>query len=112
LPAANIEGHYIIQDLQMKRQLKTRIFLEAESAAVSNANLSEISTISSSLSGIYMGANPFEVSNTVSTGITNISSELETLGGTEQATDISSTKVYGSIINADYRRRAGYKFGY
>lgn len=109
-PAANIEGHYIIQDLQMKRAAKSRFAFEAETSGITDAHVLSAKSLISVISGIYMGES-FETSSSISSGITNISMENEVLGNENIVSEINSIKVYGSL-SQDYKRPGKFSFGY
>jgi len=109
-PAANIEGHYIIQDLQMKKQAKMNFTFESETNGISSSLVDNAYLMIDTLSGIYVG-NSFLINDTVTTGITNVNISTEILGQEAIQTDINSSKVYGSIVNS-FTREQGFRWGY
>jgi hypothetical protein len=96
----------------MRKQAKMHITFEGEVAPVNDLTMSSGYSIINAVSGLYVGANSFLTTDNASSGIENISIETESLGDEAMSTDISLTKVYGSIIGDDYRRYAGFKWGY
>ena len=110
VPSANIEGHYIIQDLQMKKQAKISIGFSSESQKMTSSLVNSAYSLVNSLSGIY-AAESFLINDNITTGITNINISTEILGQEAIQTDINSSKVYGSIVN-DYVRPKGFKWGF
>ena len=110
LPAANIEGHYIIQDLQMKKQAKINLTFDGETAGMNANFVNSGYSFINILSGIYAGYS-FLVNDTITTGITNINISTEILGQEAIQTDINNSKVYGSIVN-DFTRQQGFKWGF
>jgi hypothetical protein len=111
VPSANIEGHYIIQDLQMKNQAKIRLAFNAVLTGESSLNYSSASDILNILSGIYLGANSFLTSETTNSGVSSISIERQYMGSDTMTTGILTSKVYGGYGNAHVRQR-GHKFGF
>jgi len=110
LPSANIEGHYIIQDLQMQKQAKIGVNFESESPHMTQPLADSADAVVSSLLAIYTGS-AFLTSYNITTGLTNVNISTEVLGKEAVQTDVNSSKVYGSIVS-DYHRPPGFKFGY
>lgn len=110
MPSANIEGHYVVQDLQMKNQGKIRLSANAGTSGTKVSDISIMSGIISSLSGIYVDQATV-TSETITSGFTNVEAQFELLGTEKRATAFLTSKVYGSFGN-DYVRPKGYKFGY
>jgi hypothetical protein len=110
VPAANIEGHYTLQDLQMRSQAKIKFSLSSPTSGENATSISDVSTILGALSGIYV-SEAFLVGETVASGIANVSMDREYIGKDNIGDTLSTTKVHGSISNG-YIRPKGYKFGY
>ncbi len=110
IPAANIEGHYVLQDLQMKNQAKIKLNTSAGTSGTAVQSLAAAREIMSALSGIYI-ASGFVLSDTVSSGISEIGLTSELLGKDNIGDSLITSKVHGSIAN-NYIRPPGFKFGY
>jgi hypothetical protein len=112
MPSANIEGHYIVQDLQMRNQAKIRLsFNYSSTGATLNANdLNGAFSYLNTLSGLYV-LSGFLQNEAVSSGINERSVDQEIIGQETQATSFLTSKVFGSIGNT-YIRPKGYKFGF
>ena len=109
LPSANIEGHYIIQDLQMKNQAKATLSF-AGTITGGTGFYSNESAMLDILSGIYIGS-AFLVGETETSGVSSVSLERSFLGSELMGSGIVNSKTYGSINNG-FVRKAGYKYGY
>jgi hypothetical protein len=110
MPAANIEGHYIIQDLQMKKAAKVKISFSAETSGVTDQHIKDANSFTQTLADTYI-SNGFLTSDAINTGVTSISQNREYIGPSNLSTGISEIKVYGSI-SSNYLRIPNYKFGY
>ncbi len=110
LPAANIEGHYTVQDLQMKSQAKMRLSMDAEITGDLSAGVDTMYSILSVVSGIYMDSGYCTAENTAS-GIADGSVSYEILGHDKMGTGMLASRVHGNIVNA-YIRPPTFKFGY
>lgn len=109
LPAANIEGHYIIQDLQMKTRGKISTNISCESFQPSSS-INLLSGYVNQLSTIYLKDGVSNAEN-ITTGLTDVSYNKEWLGTDNLSSGLLATKVVGAVIS-DYVRVPGYKFGY
>jgi hypothetical protein len=109
LPAANIEGHYVVQDPQIMSQGQMEIEVTCD-AQFPSAVLNTFSGYLGSLQNIYV-ANPNIIGENLNTGILNISYNRKFLGGDIVSTGLAAIKVIGSET-ASYTRQAGYEFGY
>jgi hypothetical protein len=109
LPAANIEGHYVLQDLQMLSQAKAAITVNAESSSVGTCLISTSGFVNT-LSNLYI-SNGFITSETYNTGILDATMTREILGTDLITNTVTTTKVAGSTLT-NYQRKPGYKFGY
>lgn len=110
LPAANIEGHYTLQDLQMKSQAKMNINMEAGITGGLSNGINNIKSILTTISGIYM-KDGFCISENNSSGIADGVVSYEVLGLDNMGTGMLASKVHGSITN-EYLRPKSYLFGY
>lgn len=110
MPAANIEGHYTLQDLQTKSKARIRLSMNSATSGNNAASLAEISGVLSSLSGIYV-SEAFLVGDNYNSGVADVSMEWEFLGNDNVGESISNSKVHGSFNNG-YIRPPGFKFGY
>lgn len=111
VPAANIEGHYVIQDLQMANQAKVRFSFNGNTSGTLTGNVGGIYSLLNQISGIYVGANSFLVGENISSGQSNLSVDLDFIGSETMGASFLTSKVYGSYGNA-YTRPKGFKFGY
>jgi hypothetical protein len=111
VPAANIEGHYVIQDLQMKSQSKTKLSFNGNTTGSYSGDLTNVISLINSLSGVYVKNSSFPTSQSQSSGQTNVSYSVDLLGGETMATNFAATKVFGGF-GSNYVRQAGFKFGY
>lgn len=109
LASANIEGHYIVQDLQMRSQSKVNITITADSqypsqyAYVASGKVEE-------LNNVYINSG-FLVEDTLITGLNDLSYGNRWLGQDTTSSAVLFTKVVGSSAS-DFTRTAGYEFGY
>jgi len=110
IPSANIEGHYIIQDPQVKKANKLKLTFDTETSGVTSSHISTARAVIGALSGTYIN-NAFLINDSVSTGITSISIENDLLGTENINSDINNIKVYGSLTT-NFQRIKGFKFGY
>lgn len=109
LPSSNIEGHYVLQDLQMMSQGKINLSVEGQSRDT-RAGLLSASGFLTTLSGVYIG-NGFITSDSYNTGIFGVSAQREWLGLDNMSSGLLFTKVAGTnLIN--YLRQPGFLFGY
>jgi hypothetical protein len=111
IPAANIEGHYIVQDLQMMNATKLKATFNAIVTGESTLNYISAANLLSGISGLYLGSGAFMTVETVNSGISNITIEQNYIGPEKMSTGFLTTKAYGGYA-IDYVRNAGYKFGY
>jgi hypothetical protein len=109
MPAANIEGHYIVQDLQMKTQSKIDLSISAESPDASN-QLAEVSGLLQQLTAVYVKSG-FQIGLQSQTGINDLSMSSKWIGSDTMSVGIINTKVVGSN-NFNWNRQSGYYFGY
>lgn len=109
LPAANIEGHYVLQDLQMMSQGRTSISVDCQ--IVSGVEiLSDLSGYLDTLTSLYIQPG-FTMTDHYTTGLIDASMNREIIGGDKMATGITFNKVAGTVLT-DFIRQSGYKFGY
>jgi hypothetical protein len=111
VPAANIEGHYVIQDLQMKNQSKVKIGFNGNTSGTFSGDTTGFYGLISMLSGIYVTPDSFLIAENISSGQSSASLEMDFIGGDTMGTGFVASKVYGSFGNG-YVRQRGYKFGY
>jgi hypothetical protein len=111
MPSANIEGHYVIQDLQMKNQSKIKLSFNGNTTGSYSGDLTNVNILLNSISGIYAKSSSFLMSQNQASGQTNVSVSLDLLGGETMAEDFLTTKVFGGF-GSNYVRQPGYKFGY
>jgi len=109
LPSANIEGHYVLQDLQMMSQGKININVEGQVRNPS-LGLTAVSGAMDSLSNLYLGTG-FLTAESYTTGLTDVNATRSYLGLDNMSSGLTYTKVAGSNLT-DYLRAPGYKFGY
>lgn len=109
LPSANIEGHYVVQDPQMKSRSKIHISVSSESLAPYTL-LNGVSGMVDELSNIYV-LSGIVTSETVTTGLMELSYDKEWIGLDANSPSLLYTKVVGST-SFDYVRPSGFKFGY
>lgn len=109
LPAANIEGLYVVQDPQMRTQSQVSISVEAEAQKIS-AVVSLISGYVTSLSNIYV-PNAHLKGQFLTTGFTNITFKEDWLGNDTISSGMLYNKIVGSQ-SSNYVRAAGYSFGF
>jgi hypothetical protein len=109
IPAANIEGHYVIQDLQMssKGRMTFNVGCETPSPLLATPI---ISGYLSSLESIYINTG-FIVGENINTGLLDSSYNREWLGIDNISSGLLNIKVVGSAM-ANYTRQTGYRFGY
>lgn len=111
IPACNIEGEYVVQDLQMVTQSKMDIGVACSSSG-NSSNFSNLSTLFNNLSGTYIPSNTgFNIKYIVESGILDKSIDSEWLfsdiiGGST----FSNYKIIGSI-SSNFIRSAGFLFG-
>jgi len=109
LPSANIEGHYVLQDLQMMSQGKLNITVDCQYVTGALV-LPILSGYLDTLSSIYMSTG-FIIAEHHNTGLTDAAMAREWLGMDHVASGLTYTKVAGSEL-IDYVRQSGFKFGY
>lgn len=109
LPSANIEGHYVLQDLQMQTQGKIGMTIEG-TTKYPHLALPGAQNIANSLSNIYIGTG-FITSESYNTGYLDVSYHREWLGLDKMSSGLLFTKVAGTNL-IDYLRTPGYRFGY
>lgn len=109
IPSANIEGHYVIQDLQMQSLGHINLSVSADSTNPVSC-LNQISGYMSGLQNIYLVSGNTSMEN-ISTGLFSASYEKELIGLDSFASGLLNTKVAGSVV-ANYTRRNGFRFGY
>lgn len=109
LPSANIEGHYVLQDLQMMSQAKINVAISAETINTF-IGLNAVSGYVDTLLNKYQTTG-YLISRSYHTGITDVSSQAEWLGVDTINSGLLSTKVAGSSLT-NFVRKPGYKFGY
>ncbi len=110
LPAANIEGAYVLQDLQMKSQAKMKLNMDAGANPVKSSDLSNIYFLLTTVSGIYF-ENGFVINENVNSGVSDLAVSYEIIGHDKMATGLLTSKVAGNIAQ-NYTRLPLYKFGY
>lgn len=110
LPAANIEGHYILQDLQMRNQAKIKINLSSNTSGTKKSNLDKLYEIANNLSGIHV-LSGFLVNESINSGIYEVELNLELLGQNLIGSNLLDSKVHGSV-SMTHSREPGFKFGY
>jgi hypothetical protein len=109
MPSANIEGHYVLQDLQMQSQGKINLTVEAQTKNPVVA-LPVVSGYLNSLSTLYVGTG-FITTESYNTGMIDLTYQRSWLGLDNMSSGLLATKVAGSTLT-DYHRKAGFKFGY
>ena len=109
LPAANIEGNFIVQDLQMKTQNRTEIQMNAESQFASAA-LPTLTGLLNSLVGIYISSG-FLTQFNFSTGINDLSASQNWIGQGNFDSGFVNTKVVGGN-NFNFIRSSGFYWGF
>jgi hypothetical protein len=109
LPSANIEGHYVVQDLQMATQAHLSFNVSCDSDVPWIA-APLISGYLVQLEEIYINSGAI-TSQTLSTGLVSASNTREWIGTDNLSTGILNTKVVGSYVS-NYLRQPGYSFGY
>lgn len=109
MPAANIEGHYVVQDLQMKTQSKMSFTMNAESQFPYSA-LPSLMGFLSGLSNIYVNTG-FQTSFHYNTGINDLSCNSAWIGVDNFSSGFNNIKIVGSN-NFNWTRASGYSFGY
>lgn len=109
LPSANIEGHYVLQDLQMQSQGKINISIDAQSRDHELA-LPLLSGFGNTLSNLYVSTG-FITAESYNTGLLDLSFQRSWLGLDYKSSGLLANKVAGSTL-INYTRKAGFKFGY
>lgn len=109
LPSANIEGHYVLQDLQMMNQARVNIGIVGETKDVING-LNQASGFLATLSSVYLTTG-YSTSLSYNTGIYDISIEGSWIGMDSESSGLLYTRVAGSTLT-NFLRPPGYKFGY
>lgn len=109
MPAANIEGHYIVQDLQMQSQSKLNLSLTSD-AVYPYTGLAVLSGLLNNLATIYVKSG-FLIESQYTTGINDISCENHWIGQDSMNTGLLNIKMVGSN-NFAFTRISGYDFGY
>lgn len=110
MPAANIEGHYTLQDLQMKSKARVKFSMSSPTSGTTSQNSDDVLGVLSLLSGVYV-QEAFLIGENWSSGISEISIDKEYIGKDNIGDSLSTVKVHGSISNG-YVRPKGFKFGY
>ncbi len=115
MPSANIEGHYVLQDLQMKNQAKAKFSLNASTTGTLTGDLTTVYSILNTLSGIYMDTGfmngPLRERQRGRPGLFDLSVELGVLGHNIVGSSLLNSKLYGSV-SKPYVRKQGFNFGY
>lgn len=109
LPAANIEGHYIVQDLQMKRQSRMNFSISAESQYPYSA-LPSLTGFLSGLANTYVNSG-FLMNFKYNTGINDLSCSSSWMGQDNFNSGFNNIKMVGSN-SFNWVRQSGYYFGY
>jgi hypothetical protein len=119
LPSANIEGAFVIQDLQLKTQPKQSFNISAKASdkkAVSSAVYGYMNNLNSTYitSGTDDNVQSFLTDESLRTGIYDVSLSREFLGNGKTTIDdtllkLKAVATYGNTVET---RKAGYKFGY
>lgn len=109
IPSANIEGHYVLQDLQMMSQGKIQLTVEASSQSVVAALISA-SGFLNTLSSMYVSTG-YVIAESYNTGTFDLSMSQEWMGLDPTSSGLLYTKVAGSTLT-NYQRPPGYQFGY
>lgn len=109
LPAANIEGHYVLQDLQVMSQSKMN-FSIASDTKNTNGGLVEASGALDTLASKY-ATSGFQIARSYYTGWSDVSTQSEWLGVDATSSGLLYTKMAGSTLS-NFVRQPGYKFGY
>lgn len=109
-PSANIEGHYIVQDLQMKNKGKVHFSLSAGCSGNQASELTKLETVTTALSGAYI-KNGFLIQDVVSSGLAEVAKECQFFSDIPNSEQLNNFKVFGSFAG-NHNRPAGYKFGY
>ena len=109
IPSANIEGHYILQDLQMMSQGKVSITVNGQSLITTSA-LATASGFLGQLTTMYI-PNGFVTALNYNTGIMDVSCSAEILGLDLMGSGLTFTKMAGTTLT-NYLRIPGYKFGF
>ncbi len=110
LPSANIEGQYVLQDLQMQSQGKINISVEGETRN-KEAAFSTLSGFVDTLSNLYV-ATGYITSENYNTGVLDMKYQRSWIGLDNMSSGLVYTKVGGTKNVSNYVRKAGYKFGY
>lgn len=110
LPSSNIEGQYVLQDLQMKSQSKVHISVAGETRD-KMTYFSSLSGYVTTLSNIYINTG-YVTSESHTTGILDVQYEKNWIGLDKVGTGIPYTKVAGTRNLTNYVRKPGYRFGY
>ena len=109
IPAANIEGHYVVQDLQMQSQGRMNFNVSCDTNFPIQG-LAGVSGFIPQLEAIYVQTG-FIVNENYNTGLFSAAYNREWLGIDKMSTGLLNTKVFGSV-SSNYVRTAGFKFGY
>lgn len=110
MPSASIEGHFVVQDLQMKNQSKVKFDINASYTGVNTTIFQDLYGLSSLLYKTYLTTG-FETSENTTSGIADVSLSQSYIGTEKMAPALLNSKIYGSI-SSDYFRQPGFKFGY
>jgi hypothetical protein len=112
IPSANIEGHYVVQDMQMRTQGRLSFNIDCES---NNPVLAApvLSGYLNQLQVIYLSPNNNSslIVENLTTGFFDASYNREWLGIDLISSGTLKTKVVGSTL-ANYTRKKGYQFGF
>lgn len=110
VPSANIEGVYVLQDLQMQSQGKILINVEGESQD-KNISFPVLSGFVEEISNIYVRTG-FITNESYNTGILNMEYQRNWLGIDNFSNNLLYAKVAGTQNLSNYVRKPGYDFGY
>lgn len=110
LPSANVEGQYVLQDLQMQSQGKINITVQGETRDKDMA-FPVLSGFVDTLSNLYV-ANGFVTSESYNTGILDMEYQRSWIGLDNMSSGLVYTKVGGTKNITNYVRKPGFKFGY
>lgn len=109
MPSSNIEGLYVIQDLQMASKAKMSFNVSCDSDNP-GAALPLLSGYISGLEGVYV-KNGVVTNENISTGVYDATYVREWIGSDNISTGVLNTKVANSNL-LNFTRKPGYLFGY
>jgi hypothetical protein len=110
LPSANIEGQYVLQDLQTQTRAKVSITVEGETRDKELA-FPALSGFVNSLSNICVSTG-YITNESYYTGILDVQYQRNWLGLDNLSTGLTFTRIGGTQNISNYVRKPGYKFGY